>query len=85
MKWRKETLVYMYAEYFSEDGKWKAWDETIQIKGGSRKKYYNPKTKKLENQDSFKHFWKLENLETNEILENEFKTLKAAKEYAEAH
>lgn len=31
MKWRKETQVYMFAHYFSEDGNWKAWDETKMV------------------------------------------------------
>ena len=83
MKWRKETQVYMFAHYFSEDGNWKAWDEDIVIKGGSRKKFYNPKTKKMENEDSLKHIWKLENLKTGEVIDKEFRTLKAAKTYAE--
>ena len=39
MKWRKETQVYMFAHYFSEDGNWKAWYETKMVEGGSRKKY----------------------------------------------
>ena len=83
MKWRKVTKSYMWADYFSEDGRWKAWDEDHQIKGGSRKKYYNPETKKFENGDSYIHYWKLQNLETGEILEQEFKTLRDAKQFAE--
>lgn len=82
MKWRKETRGYMWANYYSEDGKWMAWDVDITIKGGSRKKFYNPETKKLENMDAVKHVWKLKNLMTGEIIE-EFKTLKAAKAYVE--
>jgi len=84
MKWRKETQVYMFAHYYSEDGNWKAWDEDKVIKGGSTKRYYNPKTHKMEHDDLIKHYWKLENLKTGEVIENEFKTLKAAKEYAES-
>jgi len=47
MKWRKETKVYMWANYYSEDGNWKAWDEEKVIVGGGRKKVYNPETKKM--------------------------------------
>lgn len=84
MKWTKETKAYMWAEYFSEDGNWKAYDKDICIKGGSNKKFYNPKTKRMERMDSFKHIWILENLKTGEVFEN-FKTLTAAKEFAEAN
>ena len=28
MKWRKETKVYMWANYYSEDGQWKAYDQS---------------------------------------------------------
>lgn len=83
MKWTKETQAYMWAHYYSEDGNWKAWDEDMVIKGGSPKKCYNPITKKVEQMDAFKHVWKLENLKTGEVVDQEFKTLKAAKEYAE--
>lgn len=83
MKWRKETKVYMFADYYSEDGNWKAWDETEEVKGGSRKKYYNPKTKRMENMNSWHHFWLVQNLKTGEVFK-EFKTLKAAKEFAES-
>lgn len=83
MKWRKETQVYMFAHYYSEDGNWKAWDEDKVIKGGSNKKYYNKATKKMERMDAWKHIWKLENLTTGEVVEKEFKTLKEAKAYAE--
>ena len=83
MKWRKETQVYMYAHYYSEDGNWKAFDENILIPGGSRNKYFNKETGRLENYDSWKHIWKLESLATGEVIAKEFKTLKAAKEYAE--
>lgn len=81
MKWIKKTKVYMFADYFSEDGNWKAWDEDIYIKGGSRKKFYNPETKQFERMDACKHIWYLENLNTGEITEH--KTLKAAKAFAE--
>jgi hypothetical protein len=37
----------------------------------------------MENLDRLDHVWKLQNLETGEILEQTWKTLKAAKEYAE--
>lgn len=84
MKWKKETQIYMWAHYYSEDGNWKAWDESELVKGGSRKKWYNPKTKKMENEDSWHHFWLVQNLKTGEIFK-EFKTLKAAKEFAETH
>ncbi len=82
MKWRKETQVYMFAHYFSEDGNWKAWDETKMVEGGSRKKYYNPKTHKMENMNSYRHYWLVQNLKTEEIFK-EFKTLKEAKTFAE--
>lgn len=83
MKWRKETKVYMWANYYSEDGNWKAWDEERVIKGGSNRRYYNTKTRKMEKEDKIEHFWKLQNLKTNEIIDKEFKTLKAAKQFAE--
>lgn len=83
MKWKKETQVYMWARYYSEDGNWEAWDEDKVIKAGSNKKFYNPKTKKMENMDAYKHVWNLKNLKTGETVNQEFKTLKAAKEYAE--
>lgn len=83
MKWKKETQAYMWAHYYSEDGNWKAWDDDVVIKGGSRRKYYNTKTKRMENEDALKHIWKLQNLKTGEVIAQEFKTLKAAKEYAE--
>lgn len=85
MKWRKETQVYMWAHYYSEDGAWKAWDVDIRIEGGSRKRYYDPKTRTLKHEDAWRHIWRLENLETGEMIDIEFKTLKAAKEYAETH
>jgi len=84
MEWTKETQVYMFAHYYSEDGNWKAWDEDIVIKGGSNKKYYNKETKRMERMDAFKHVWFLENIKTGERIAQEFKTLKACKEYAEA-
>lgn len=83
MKWRKETQVYMWAHYYSEDGNWKAWDVDKVIPGGSNRKYYDPKTKTMKREDAIKHIWKLENLKTGEIVNLEFKTLKAAKQYAE--
>lgn len=84
MKWTRETKVFMWANYYSEDGNWKAWDEDRLIKGGSNKRSYNPKTKKFERDDKIEHFWKLENLKTGEVVSEEFKTLKAAKAYAES-
>lgn len=84
MKWRKETKVYMFADYYSEDGKWKAWDETEVVKGGSKKRYYDAEEKKFKNEDLLKHYWKLENIKTGEVIDKEFKTLKAAKEFAES-
>lgn len=84
MKWRRETQAYMWAHYYSEDGNWKAYDEDIHIKCGGRKKWYNPKTHKMENEDLVKHVWFLVNLKTGKKLDIEFKTLKQAKEYAEA-
>lgn len=83
MKWNKETQAYMWAHYYSEDGTWKAWDDEREIKGASRKKFYNPKTKQMENMSVIKHFWKLMNLKTGEIVDREFKTLREAKEFAE--
>ena len=86
MKWRRETQAYMWAYYYSEDGNWKAYDRDVLVqKGGGRKKWYNPKTHKMEHDDLIKHVWFLENLQTGEQLDIEFKTLKQAKEYAEAH
>ena len=84
MKWTKETKTYMWAEYFSEDGAWKAYDKDICIKGGSNKKFYNSKTKRMERMDSYKHIWILENLKTNEVFDS-FKTLTAAKAFAESY
>ena len=84
MKWRKETRVYMFANYYSEDGQWKSWDEYRTLKGQGRGKHYDPVTKKMERDDVTKHFWKLENLLTGEVLPQEFKTLKEAKAFAES-
>lgn len=84
MKWNKKTVTYMWAEYFSEDGFWKVYDKDVLVKGGSNKKFYNPKTKKMERRDSYKHIWILVNLETGETFD-QFKTLKAAKEFAETY
>lgn len=85
MKWKKETRSYMWANYFSEDGKWKAWDEDRTIPQGSNRKWYNPETHKFEKKDKTIHYWKLENLITGEEVEQEFKTLRDAKAYAEAN
>lgn len=82
MKWKKQTQVYMFAKYFSEDGNWVAWDTDEVIKGGSNKKHYNAKTKKMENMDAFHHYWMVKNLVTGEEFK-EFKTLKEAKAFAE--
>lgn len=46
MKWRKETQCYMWAHYYSEDGRWMAYDEDVSCT--SNRKEYNPKTKKFE-------------------------------------
>ena len=83
MKWTKETRVYMWANYYSEDGRWKAWDEEVQKP--SNRKWYNPETRKFEPKTTYDHYWLLENLETGEKLEQHFKTLKSAKTYAEEH
>lgn len=85
MKWRKETMVYMWANYYSEDGKWKSWDVDKKIKGGGRGTVYNPETRSFVKPDIVKHIWLLQNLETGETVDIEFKTLKAAKQYAEEH
>lgn len=81
MKWSRETKVYMWANYYSEDGKWVAWDEDVLMESGKRK--YNPKTRKMEAVKTLKCVWFLKNLQTGEKVNQEFKTLKAAKEYAE--
>lgn len=81
MKWTKETQTYMWAKYHSEDGNWVAWDEEILVKSNKRK--YNPVTKRFENLETYNHFWLLKNKVTDEIIPEKFKTLKAAKEYAE--
>lgn len=83
MKWHKETKVYCWANYFSEDGNWKTWCEEKVVETGRKK--YNPITKKSEPITGFKVWWVLQNLQTNETVKAEFKTLKAAKEYAEAN
>lgn len=83
MKWRKETQVYCWAHYYSEDGKWKAWCEERLIESGRKK--YNPITRKVENGTAYKVWWNLQNIETGETVGVEFKTLKAAKAYAEAN
>ena len=82
MKWRKETTCYMWANYFSEDGRYKAYDKDVYVE--SSKNYYNPKTRKMEPKMVAKHTWFLEDLNTGEIV-FEGKTLKACKEYAETH
>lgn len=84
MKWSKQTEAYMWARYYSEDGNWVAYDKDIVVKGGSNKKFYNPKTKRMERLDAYRHVWVLKNLKTEEVFEG-FKTLKAAKEFAENH
>lgn len=83
MKWTRETKVYMWANYYSEDGNWKAWDEEEIVKGGGRKRYYDPDTKQFKKEDLIRHFWKLQDLRTGRVLEQEFKTLKAVKQFAE--
>lgn len=83
MKWHKETKVYCWADYFSEDGKWKASCKEKLVE--SSKKKYNPVTRKYESIQAFKVWWILQNLQTMEQVGIEFKTLKAAKEFAEAN
>ena len=83
MKWRKETQAYMWANYYSEDGEWRAWDEDKVISGGGRNKVYSPKLKKMVKTDAIKHIWKLQNLKSGDVLPDEFKTLKAIKEFVE--
>ena len=83
MKWTKETRAYMWANYYSEDGKWKAWDEDV--KKLTNRKWYNPDTRNFEQKVTFEHRWFLKNLTTGEIVDQNFKTLKAAKAYAEEH
>ena len=87
MKWIKETQAYMWAHYYSEDGRWKAWDEDVAVKSNRTEYQYNSKTKKVERvaKTVIKHTWFLQNLETGEIVDIEFKRLKDAKEYAETH
>ena len=81
--WKRETQVYMWAFYFSSDGKWKAYDREERTL--SNRKKYNPITKQFERTEVFKHYWKLDNLLTGETVEEEFKSLAAAKSYAETH
>ena len=76
MKWTKETKIYMWADYYSDDGKWHAWDE--EIKTGKVRRTKNG------TRSVIKHVWFLRNRETNETLPIEFKTLKEVKEYVEA-
>jgi hypothetical protein len=83
MKWHKETKVFCWADYFSEDGKWKAWCED-KIVATNRTKY-NPVTRKREPVSGYKVWWVLQNLQTGEKVGVEFKTLKSAKEYAETN
>lgn len=80
MKWRKETTCYMWAKYYSEDGRYVAYDEDVYVK--SSKKEYNPNTRKFEYKTVAKHIWNLKDLNTNEIVFTG-KTLKSCKEYAE--
>lgn len=80
MKWRKETQGYMWAHYYSEDGRWMAYDEDVYCT--SNRKEYNPKTKKFEPKITCKHIWFLKDLKTDEIVFSG-KTLKSCKEYAE--
>lgn len=82
MKWRKETQAYMWAKYFSEDGRFEAWDEDVAVK--SSRKEYNPETRKFENKTVYRHTWFLKDLETDKIVLTA-KTLKECKEYAETH
>ena len=81
MKWTRETKSYMWANYYSEDGVWLAYDTEEQVEGKRTK--YNPITRKFEKPIVYKHYWILENLVTGERIPIEFKSLKAAKEYAE--
>lgn len=81
MKWSKETKAYCWANYYSEDGNWKAWCEEKLVE--SNRKKYNPLTKKNESISTFKVWWVLQNMKSGEIIDKEFKTLKAAKEFAE--
>ena len=83
LKWERKTQVYMWAWYFSSDGKWKAFDRDIQSK--SSRKFYNPITRQFEHKTTYAHVWKLENLVTNEVLHNNFKTLAEAKKFAEEY
>ncbi len=84
MKWNKETQTYCWAHYYSEDGNWKVWDEDKVIpQGNKRMKVLDRKTGKMVYADALKHIWKLQNIKTGETLENEFKTLKEAKTFAE--
>lgn len=80
MKWRKETEAYMWARYYSENGKYVAYDRDVAVT--TNRKEYNPKTHKFEPKIGYRHTWFLENLETGEIVFTG-KTLKACKEYAE--
>lgn len=80
MKWKKETVGYMWAKYYSEDGNYVAYDEDVYTE--SNRKEYNPITRKFENKTVCKHTWFLKDLKTNEIVFTG-KTLKSCKEYAE--
>lgn len=79
--WKKETRVYMWANYYSVDDTWKAWDEDITYKTGKR--VYDIYLNKMIDEERTKHEWFLENLKTGERF-NGFKTLKSAKEFAES-
>lgn len=83
MKWSKKTEVYMWAKYYSENGRWVAWDESHLV--DSNRRQYNPKTRKFEPVQVYHHAWYLKDLHTGERVNAEFKTLKAAKEYAESN
>lgn len=82
MKWKKETQAYMWARYYSEDGRWMVYYKDMCYTSKSNRKEYNPKTKKFEPKIIFKHIWFLKDLKTDEIVFSG-KTLKSCKEYAE--
>lgn len=74
--WRKEKRSYMWANYYSADGNWKAWDEDVATGKFHWCKSVQAKT------EIFRLEWFLQDLRTGEIFGG-FKTLRQAKEYAE--
>jgi hypothetical protein len=74
MKWSRKTQEFQYADYISENGKYKVRDMSI-----------NDRTGWWQKNGKRGYWWALiESTDGNEkIIQGNFKTAKAAKEFAE--